>query len=193
VDLLLRVKLSKIVEIKWQGRGGQGVVLANQLLGMALFEEGKNIQTFPDFGPERTGGPVRGYTRFSEGPIDIHSFIYEPDILAVIDPYFVEDPSVYVGLKAEGVAVVNSSKNPSNLQRRLGVKVKTFGVVDAAKVSKEVFGNYVFNTPVLGGLVRLTGVVKLETLERLFINRFPGRVGELNVKVLRRGYEEVMT
>jgi len=160
---------------------------------MALFEEGKNIQTFPDFGPERTGGPVRGYTRFSEGPIDIHSFIYEPDILAVIDPYFVEDPSVYVGLKAEGVAVVNSSKNPSNLQRRLGVKVKTFGVVDAAKVSKEVFGNYVFNTPVLGGLVRLTGVVKLETLERLFINRFPGRVGELNVKVLRRGYEEVMT
>lgn len=189
----MRVKLSKIMEIKWQGRGGQGVVLANQLLGMALFEEGKNIQTFPDFGPERTGGPVRGYTRFSEGPIDIHSFVYEPDILAVIDPYFVEDPSVYVGLKAEGVAVVNSGKSPSDLQRRLGVKVKTFGVVDAARISKEVFGNYVFNTPVLGGLVRLTGIVKLETLERLFMSRFPGKVGDLNVKVLRRGYEEVMT
>jgi len=192
VDLLLRVKLSKIVEIKWQGRGGQGVVLANQLLGMALFEEGKNIQTFPDFGPERTGGPVRGYTRFSEGPIDIHSFVYEPDILAVIDPYFVEDLSVYVGLKADGVAVVNSSKNPLDLKKRLGVNVKTFGAVDAAKISKEVFGNYVFNTPVLGGLVRLTGIVKLDTLERLLTNRFPGKVGELNVKVLRRGYEEVV-
>ncbi|MEM2087649.1 MAG: 2-oxoacid:acceptor oxidoreductase family protein [Thermoproteota archaeon] len=185
------VKAGKIIEIRWQGRGGQGVVLANQLLGTALFEEGKNIQTFPDFGPERTGGPVRGYTRFSEEPIEVHSSVYEPDILAVIDPYFVEDPSVYVGLKPNGVAVVNSSKNPSDLRRKLGVNVETFSVVDAAKISKEVFGNYVFNTPVLGGLVRLTGIVKLETLERLFTSRFPGKVGELNVKMLKRGYEEV--
>ncbi len=187
------VKTSRIVEIRWHGRGGQGVVLANQLIGMALFEEGKNIQTFPDFGPERTGGPVRGYTRFSEDPIDIHSSVYEPDILAVIDPYLAEDPSVYTGLKPEGVAVVNSAKTPGDLRRKLGLNVKTLGVVDAAKISKEVFGAYVFNTPVLGGLVRLTGIVRLETIEKLFLNRFPGRVGELNVKMLKRGYEEVAT
>lgn len=168
-------------------------MLANQLLGLALFEEGKNIQTFPDFGPERTGGPVKGYTRFSDGPIDIHSFVYEPDIIAVIDPYFAEDPTVYVGLKSDGIAVVNSAKTPEYLRRKLGLNVKTLGVVDAARISKEVFGTYVFNTPVLGGLVRLTGIVKLETLERLFLNRFPGRVGELNVKTLKRGYEEVAT
>jgi len=185
-------KASRIVEIKWQGRGGQGVVLANQLIGMALFEEGKHIQTFPDFGPERTGGPVRGYTRFSDEPIDIHSFVYEPDILAVIDPYFAEDPSVYAGLKPTSIVVVNSAKKPQDLVRKLGVKVEKFGVVDALKISKEVFGTYVFNTPVLGGLVRLTGIVKLETLERLIMNRFPGKVGELNVKVLRRGFEEVV-
>lgn len=185
--------MQKIVEIKWQGRGGQGVVLANQLLGTALFEEGKHIQTFPDFGPERTGGSVRGYTRFSEEPIDVHSFVYEPDILVVIDPYFVEDPSTYVGLKPSSIVVVNSSKSPSDLQRKLGVKVATFGAVDAAKISKEVFGNYVFNTPVLGGLVKLTSIVKLDTLERILRNRFPGRVGELNTQALRRGYEEVVT
>jgi pyruvate ferredoxin oxidoreductase gamma subunit len=185
-------KASRVVEIKWQGRGGQGVVLANQLIGMALFEEGKHIQTFPDFGPERTGGPVRGYTRFSDEPIDIHSFVYEPDILAVIDPYLAEDQSVYAGLKPTSIVVVNSAKNPQDLVRKLGVKVEKFGVVDALKISKEVFGTYVFNTPVLGGLVRLTGIVKLETLEKLIMNRFPGKVGELNVKVLRRGFEEVV-
>ncbi|MEM4611045.1 MAG: 2-oxoacid:acceptor oxidoreductase family protein, partial [Thermoproteota archaeon] len=74
---------------------------------------------------------------------------------------------------------------------KLGLNVKTLGVVDAARISKEVFGTYVFNTPVLGGLVRLTSIVRLETLEKLFLNRFPGRVGELNVKMLKRGYEEV--
>lgn len=186
-------KAGRIIEIRWHGRGGQGVVLANQLIGMALFEEGKNIQTFPDFGPERTGGPVRGYTRFSEEPIDIHSSVYEPDILAVIDSYLAEDPAVYAGLKPDGAAVVNSAKNPGDLRRRLGLNVKTLGIVDATKISREVFDTYVFNTPVLGGLVRLTGIVRLETVEKLFLNRFPGRVGELNVKMLKRGYEEVAT
>ncbi len=190
---MMKAAEKEVVEVKWQGRGGQGVVLANQLLGMALFEEGKHIQTFPDFGPERTGGPVRGYTRFSAKPIDVHSFVYEPDILAVIDPYFVEDPSVYLGVKPSSIVVVNSGRKPSELESKLGVKAKVFGVVDAAKISKEVFGNYVFNTPVLGGLVRLTGIVKLETLEKLFISRFPGKVGELNVQMLRRGYGEVVT
>lgn len=187
------VKAGKIIEIRWHGRGGQGVVLANQLIGMALFEEGKNVQTFPDFGPERTGGPVRGYTRFSEDPIDIHSSVYEPDILAVIDPYLAEDPSVYLGLKTDGVAVINSGKSLEGLRKKLGIKVNNFGIVDAARISKEVFGNYVFNTPVIGGLVRMTGIVNLETLERLFTSRFPGKVGELNVKALKRGYEEVAT
>ncbi|MGQ9479191.1 MAG: 2-oxoacid:acceptor oxidoreductase family protein [Thermoproteota archaeon] len=187
------MKTGRIVEIKWQGRGGQGVVLVNQLIGMALFEEGKHIQTFPDFGPERTGGPVRGYTRFSDEPIDVHSSVYEPDILAVIDPYFAEDPSVYVGLKPTGIVVVNSGKKPQDLIRKLRVRAEKFGVVDAAKISKEVFGTYVFNTPVIGGLVRLTGIVKLETIEKLLMERFPGKTGELNVKVLRRGYEEVAT
>jgi len=187
-----RTVLSKIVEIKWQGRGGQGVVLANQLLGMALFEEGKFIQTFPDFGPERTGGPVRGYTRFSDEPIDIHSSVYEPDILAVIDPYFVEDPSVYVGLKHGGVAVVNSNQKPLALKTKLGVKVNTFATLDAGKLSKEVFGNYVFNTPIVGGVIKLTKIVNMETVERLLKNRFPGKVGELNVQVLRRGFNEVI-
>ncbi|MBO3769095.1 MAG: 2-oxoacid:acceptor oxidoreductase family protein [Thermoproteota archaeon] len=192
----MRLKMTgagKIVEIKWQGRGGQGVVLANQLIGMALFEEGKHIQTFPDFGPERTGGPVRGYTRFSEEPIDVHSFVYEPDILAVIDPYFAEDPNVYVGVKPTSIVVVNSAKKPQDLIRKIGIKVEKFGVVNALKISKEIFGTYVFNTPVLGGLVKLTGIVKLETLEKLIMSRFPGKVGELNVQALRRGFEEVVT
>ncbi|MCS7138876.1 MAG: 2-oxoacid:acceptor oxidoreductase family protein [Crenarchaeota archaeon] len=185
-------KVSKIIEIKWQGRGGQGVVLANQLIGMALFEEGKHIQTFPDFGPERTGGPVRGYTRFSEEPIDVHSFVYEPDILAVIDPYFAEDPSVYTGLKPTSIVVVNSAKKPHELIRKLDIKVGKFGVVDALRISKEVFGTYVFNTPVLGGLVKLTEMVRLETLEKLIMSRFPGKLGELNIQALRRGFEEVV-
>lgn len=187
------VKAGDIVEIRWHGRGGQGVVLANQLIGTALFEEGKHIQTFPDFGPERTGGPVRGYTRFSEKPIDIHSSVYEPDILAIIDPYLAEDPSVYIGLKPSSVVVINSGKKPADLQGKLGIRVKAFGVVDATKISKEVFGYYVFNTPVIGGLVKMTGIVKLETIERLFMSRFPGKVGELNIKALRKGYEEVAT
>jgi len=182
-----------LVEVKWYGRGGQGVVLANTVFGVASMREGKHVQAFPQFGPERTGGPVLGFTRVSDEPIDVHSLVYSPDALVIIDPYFSVSEKSYGGLKEGGFVVANLKPDKVDQVKKFGaIAGRKLYAVDAWSISDRVFkGTTIFNTPMIGGLVKVLGLPKLDNVAQVFQERFPGMVGELNAVALRSGYEEV--
>ena len=179
-----------MIEVRFHGRGGQGAWTASLLLAHGGLKEGKYVQSFPAFGPERAGAPITAYTRISDEPIDIHSGIYEPDLVVVLDPTLL-GPSVVEGLKSGGKIVVNTSSSPEEIRRQLGlgedVEVWT---IDATSLALEVLKRPITNTVMLGALLRAAGIVKLESLLEAVRERFKGEVGELNVKVIETAYKE---
>lgn len=185
-----------LVEIRWHGRGGQGVVTGSNLLARAAILEGNYAQHFPEFGPERAGAPVRSYTRISDEPIDIHCGIYEPDIVVIIDPVMSKTPEDYAcGLKKGGDLVLNlppdNSEKVAKWARDNGYRLH---VVDARKISlEETGGREIYNVPMLSALLRVKKLASLETLEKVLAERFSGKVLEMNLKLSRRCYEEVKT
>lgn len=180
-----------MLEVRFHGRGGQGVWAASQILAMAALLEGKHIQSFPMFGPERAGAPVTAFARISDKPIRVHSMVYEPDVVAVLDPLMV-GPDSAAGAKPSTVFVVNSEEEPASVRSKLGVGGNRVWVVNASKISAEVMGRVIVNTPVLGALVKATGVVTLDSLVKAALARFPGEVGEKNAVLIRRAYEGVV-
>lgn len=183
-----------LLEIKWIGRGGQGVVLANQVFATAAIREGKYSQAFPEFGPERSGAPVRGYTRISDAPIEDHSIIYEPDVVVVIDPRLSLETESYSGLKEGGIAVANVvEKRVEDIKRFEELKGRKVFYVDAWKISDEVFKSArpIFNTPMIGALAKVLGEPKLATLEEVIKDRFKGNIAEQNVTAIKLGFEGV--
>ena len=108
--------MENMIEIRWHGRGGQGAKTASQLLADAAFMDGKYIQSFPEYGPERSGAPITAYNRISDERCSIHSNIYEPDYVVVVDETLLESVDVTAGLKKEGAIVINSSRNASELR-----------------------------------------------------------------------------
>ena len=112
----------KMVEIRWHARGGQGAKTAATLVAAVALEEGKFSQGFPDYGPEREGAPIRGYTRISDTPVQVHSAIYTPDIVVVLDASLLDSVDVSEGLKADGIILINSASEPAVLRKKLGLK-----------------------------------------------------------------------
>jgi len=182
-----------LIEVKWHGRGGQGVVLANTVFGVAAMREGKHVQAFPQFGPERTGGPVLGFTRVSDQPIDVHSSIYSPDALVVIDPYFALSEKSYSGVKEGGFAVANlKPEGVSKVKGFRALEGRKLYALDAFAISDKVFGpTTILNTPMIGALVKVLGLPGLDGIGRLFRERFPGKTGEMNTTALGLGFEGV--
>jgi len=182
-----------LIEVKWHGRGGQGVVLANTVFAVASMREGKYVQAFPQFGPERTGGPVLGFTRVSDEPIDIHSMVYSPDALILIDPYFAIAEGSYEGLEEGGFAIANLK--PERVAQVRGYDVlegRKLYALDARGISDKVFeGAAIYNTPMIGALVRILGLPKVKGIEEVLKERFPGKMGDLNSAAVRQGYDEV--
>lgn len=180
-----------MIEVRWHGRGGQGVVTASDLLARAVVKEGKYAQHFPEFGPERSGAPVKAYTRVSDEPIEIHSGVYSPDIIVVIDPGMSREvESVSEGLKEEGILVLNHG-----IGDRVSEWAKSRGfqlyVVDARRISQEEVGRPIFNVPMLGALIRAAELCSLSSVEKVLAERFSGEVLEVNLKIVRRAYQEV--
>ena len=129
--------MNDMIEIRWHGRGGQGAKTASLLLADAAFNTGKYIQGFPEYGPERMGAPITAYNRISSSPIRIHSNIYEPDYVVVVDDTLLESVDVTAGLKEDGAIVINTTKNGEDLKKLLkGYKGKIY-TIDARKVSME--------------------------------------------------------
>ena len=151
--------MKDLVEIRWHGRGGQGAKTASLLLADAAFNTGKYIQGFPEYGPERMGAPITAYNRISNKPIVIHSNIYEPDYVVVVDDTLLETVDVTAGLKEDGAIVINTVKDEKQIKKLLkGYKGKVY-CIDARKISEEALGRYFPNTPMLAAIVKVAGIM----------------------------------
>lgn len=186
-----------LVEIRWHGRGGQGAKTASLLLADAAFNTGKYIQGFPEYGPERMGAPITAYNRISDNPIRIHSNIYEPDYVVVVDDTLLESVDVTAGLKESGAIVINTTKDAVELSKLLnGYKGKIY-IIDARKVSMETLGRYFPNTPMLAAIVKVSSIMNdeefLSDMEGSFKHKFAKKpeVIEGNMKALKMALQEV--
>ena len=189
--------MNNLIEIRWHGRGGQGAKTASLLLADAAFNTGKYIQGFPEYGPERMGAPITAYNRISDKPITIHSNIYEPDYVVVVDDTLLTSVPVTAGLKKEGAIVINTTKNPEELKELLKGYDGSVYTIDARKVSEEALGRYFPNTPMLAAIVKVAGVMTdeelLEDMKTSFKHKFAKKpeVIDGNMKALEFALKEV--
>ena len=184
----------KTIEIRWHARGGQGAVTASKLLAETALEEGKYFQGMPDYGAERSGAPIRAYTRISAAPIKPYCMVTEPDVVAVLDTTLIGVVDITEGLKKDGVILVNSSQSPGDIRSQIGFKGKIF-TVDATAIAMEAMGRNLPNTPMLGALAKVTGIVGKESLAREVRSKFgvtmKKDIVEANVKALEKAYDSV--
>lgn len=184
--------LKKILEVRWHGRGGQGAWTASELLARAAIAEGKYIQSFPEFGPERMGAPVTAFTRISTEPIKIHCAVYNPDVVAVLDPTLLKAVNVADGLDEKtGNILVNTKDNPGEIRKQLKTNSGKVWTVEASEISLKILGMPITNTAMLGAVARVTGIVSLETIEKMINGRFRGDVAAKNYAVVKEAYQEV--
>ena len=189
--------MKDIVEIRWHGRGGQGAKTASLLLADAAFNTGKYVQGFPEYGPERMGAPITAYNRISSERSTVHSNIYEPDYVVVVDETLLSAVDVTAGLKKEGAIVINSSKSPAQLRPLLKGYAGRVFTIDAGRISEEELGKNFPNTPMLAAIVKVSGVVEpdafVKDMEASFHHKFASKpqVIEGNMRALKRSMEEV--
>jgi pyruvate ferredoxin oxidoreductase gamma subunit len=186
-----------MTEIRWHGRGGQGAKTASLLLADAAFNTGKFVQGFPEYGPERMGAPITAYNRISDERCTIHSNIYEPDYVVVVDATLLATVDVTKGLKKEGAIIINTEKSPEELRPLLKGYEGKICTVDAVKISEEELGRNFPNTPMLGAVVKVSGLIPekdfADDMEGSFKHKFATKpqVIEGNMKALRRSMKEV--
>lgn len=165
-----------LVEIRWHGRGGQGAKTASLLLADAAFNTGKFIQGFPEYGPERMGAPITAYNRISSNPITIHSNIYEPNYVVVVDDSLLETVDVTAGLKPDGAIIINTTKDADELSKLLNGFNGDVYTIDARSISIEALGRYFPNTPMLAAIVKVSGIMSdedfLKDMEGSFKHKF---------------------
>ncbi|MHB0975942.1 MAG: 2-oxoacid:acceptor oxidoreductase family protein [Candidatus Aquicultorales bacterium] len=182
-------------EIRWHGRGGQGVVTAAKLLAAASLKEGLHLQAFPEYGPERRGAPVQAFTRIDRWPIRVFSHIVNPDTVVVLDRTLVGKNPFTEGLKPDGVVLVNCGHSPGELREEICLQGGRAFSVDATAIAMDEIGRPIPNTPMLGALIKATGVLKPETvtteIREAFGKRMKKELVEANIKAFERAYEEV--
>ncbi len=186
-----------LTEIRWHGRGGQGAKTAALLLADVAFNMGKHVQGFPEYGPERMGAPITAYDRISDNPIRVHSNIYEPDFVVVVDDTLLHTVDVTKGLKEDGAILVNTMKSKEEIIPLLnGYKGKVF-IIDARKVCMETLGKYFPNTPMLAAIVKVSELMEedifLKEMEASLKHKFAKKpeVLEGNMKALQMALKEV--
>lgn len=191
--------MDNIIEIRWHGRGGQGAKTASLLLADAAFNTGKYIQGFPEYGPERMGAPITAYNRISTSPIRLHSNIYEPDYVVVVDDTLLESVDVTAGLKETGAIIINTTKDIESIKPLLkGYKGKIY-TIDARKISEEALGKYFPNTPMLAAIVKVSNIMTeeefLNDMKTSFKHKFAKKpdVIEGNMKALEMALSEIQS
>ena len=178
-----------MLEIRWHGRGGQGAVTSVELLALSAIGEGRFAQGFPSFGPERRGAPVAAFNRVDEKQIKIRSGIYNPDVVVVLDESLVAMVDVAEGLKRTGTLIINTSRNLEQLRASIKFEGR-IAACDATGIAWKELGVPITNTTMLGAVIKLTGAVKLESLDEPIKERF-GRLAPKNQAAARRAYDEV--
>ena len=188
--MLFGGSLLTLKEFRWHGRGGQGAWTASELLARAAIKEGKYIQSFPEFGPERMGAPVKAYTRISDAPIRLHCAVYNPNLSIVMDPTLLATVPVTEGLGEKGMLIVNTPKEPKTLKEELKMTQGSVWTVSATEMAMRILGRAITNTAMLGVVARATGIVEMESIEKAVQNRFPGPLAEKNMGVINEAYKE---
>lgn len=190
-------KCKKMMQIRWHGRGGQGAKTASLLLADAAFSTGKYVQGFPEYGPERMGAPITAYNRISDEKIRVHSNIYNPDYVVVVDETLLESVEVTAGLKESGAIVVNTAKSGEIIKEKLSGYQGKLYTVDAREISIDTIGKYFPNTPMLSALVKVAEIMEeddfVKEMENLFQKKFASKpeVIEGNVAAVKRALKEV--
>ena len=189
--------MQDLIEIRWHGRGGQGAKTASLLLADAAFNTGKYIQGFPEYGPERMGAPITAYNRISNNPITIHSNIYEPDYVVVVDDTLLDAVDVTAGLKETGAIVINTTKPVEEVRKRLKGYKGDIYTIDARKISMETLGRYFPNTPMLAAIVKVSNIMSdedfIEDMKGSFKHKFAKKpeVIDGNMKAIELALKEV--
>ena len=189
--------MEDLIEIRWHGRGGQGAKTASLLLADAAFNTGKYIQGFPEYGPERMGAPITAYNRISTSPISIHSNVYEPDYVVVVDDTLLEVVDVTAGLKDTGAIIINTTKSEDYLKSVLKNYKGSIYTIDARTISEQALGKYFPNTPMLAAVVKVSNIMSDEALiadmQGSFKHKFAKKpeVIDGNMKALEMALKEV--
>jgi pyruvate ferredoxin oxidoreductase gamma subunit len=187
----------EIVEIRWHGRGGQGAKTAALLFADAALSEGKYIQAFPEYGPERMGAPVQSFNRLSDIPITLHCAISNPKYVVVLDPTLIKSIDVLAGVPDDGKIIINTSKSPDEIKTDLKNKNVKIYTVDASKIAQETIGRDIPNTPMLGAMAKATGLLNFERLikdlEVKLKKKFASKPEIIagNINAVKRANEEV--
>ena len=184
-----------LFEIRFHGRGGQGAVTGAKILGDATRMENKHFQAFAHYGAERRGAPVMAFTRVADEPIRIHSYIYEPEAIVILDETLLDNPTVQQGMKEGIFIIVNTPRSPSEVKLEINAKVST---VDATKIALDsgilVAGIAVVNTIMLGAVARATNIVSIDNVKKAIrkgLEGLPDKVIETNVEAAQRAYDEL--
>lgn len=182
--------MAELFEMRWHGRGGLGAVTSAELVARAAIGEGKYAQSFPSFGPERRGAPVVAFLRVSDEFIRIRTSIYKPDAVAVLDPGLLHAVDVTSGLKDKGTIIINSRKSPAELKSEFGFKWPV-AAVDATRIARETIGLPITNTAMIGALLKIVEIVKMDSLVAQFEERFGFRA-KANIEAMKRAYDETV-
>jgi pyruvate ferredoxin oxidoreductase gamma subunit len=185
--------VNELLQIRWHGRGGQGVVTAAKLLAKVAIQESKYVQAFPEFGPERAGAPVKGFNRISTSPIRIHCQIATPNVVVVLDESLIDSSDVLEGLEPGTLLIINTARSQEELRKAENLIPYKLFPVDATAIAIEAFGKNIPNMPMLGALAKVTGVVGLETLLRTVESEFSARFKEQiikgNLNAVKKAYD----
>jgi pyruvate ferredoxin oxidoreductase gamma subunit len=188
--------MAEMVEIRWHGRGGQGTVTAAKVLADACLSGGRQVQAFPEYGPERAGAPLRAYNRISEKMLRMHCPVLNPGVVAVVDATLLDAINVADGAQDDAVFVVNTMKEPKEIREKLKAKAsqKIF-TVDASKIALETIGRAMPNSSMLGAVAKASGIVAmdvlLEQVKGSFGKKFAQKIIDANLAAVNRGFEEV--
>lgn len=187
--------IARMMEVRWHSRAGQGAVTAAETLASAALREGKHVQAFPEFGPERMGAPLRAFNRISPQPIRIHGVVEQADVVIVVDPSLLGAIPVDENVAPDGIILANTTKSLHEARQLLTLNGQRVACIDATQIAVDCFGMQKPNTPMLGAVARTTDLISLDTLlaevEETFSKKFSPKVVEGNLEAIRRAYEEV--
>ncbi len=187
--------MEQLTEIRWHARAGQGAVTAAKLVADTALENDQYIQAMPEYGPERMGAPIQAFTRLSAAPIEIHNNIETPNVVVVLDESLLPIVDVAHGLADDGAIIVNTCSPPAEIRSALGIEHGTVATVDATGIAMDTIKRDIPNTPMIGALAKVTGVLDvgqiIEHLKKTFGKKFAADVVDANAASVTRAYEEV--
>ncbi len=189
----------QMVEIRWHARGGQGAKTAAMFLAEAVLEKGKFGQGFPEYGPERRGAPMRGFTRISDKPIRRHCMIENPGIVIVLDPSLLDSPAagVRAGITDETFFVINTTETPAFMAEKLGVDIALVHTVDATGIALDSIGRPIPNMPMIGALLAVRELLTIDELKDALVTQLGSKFSQIvidgNLTAVDRAYKELVS